>query len=202
MGAIKSVTGEAIVRTPQRVIEAIRLYSELYGTMVEAGFPGELRDVKAEAGEKPSPPSVLQVATWNEYGTDTAPPRPFMRQAITRHKQVLSATMAKVVKGYANKREKNRDAMFVRIGVMLRGAIQETIRHGEFPDNADLTKMIKGSRPRKTFLEAVKALRAKDPEPVPQGTRPLIDTGQMRQSVRWRVRRAGRIVAESGGGGR
>jgi len=205
MGAIKAgikaATGAALVRTPQRVIESVRRYSEVQGLVVEAGFPGELRDVAAKGDDGPNPPSVLQVATWNEYGTDRAPPRPFMRQTITRHQRTLREALARAVRDYGGQRGSRQiDRIAARLGVMLRGAIQETIVGGDFQTNADLTKMIKGSRPRKTYLEAVAALRAG--EPVPQGTRPLIDTGQMRQSVRWRARLAGRVIAESGGGGR
>jgi hypothetical protein len=199
MGALKAATGAALVRTPLRVVEALRRYSEVQGLVVEAGFPGELRDVKAKGDDGPNPPSVLQVATWNEYGTATAPPRPFMRQTITRHQRTLRDALGRAVYDYGRQRgSQGLDRIAARLGVMLRGAIQETIVAGDFVPNADLTKMIKGSRPRKTFREALAALRAG--EPVPEGTRPLIDTGQMRQSVRWRARLAGRVIAQAGGG--
>jgi len=184
------------MKQPLRVIEALRRYSEVRGLVVEAGFPGELRDVKAKGDDGPSPPSVLEVATWNEFGTTTAPPRPFMRQTVTRHRVTLRSQLAQAIRDYGVSRTPI-ERVAARLGVVLRGAIQETITAGKFEDNADLTKMIKGSRPRKTFKEAISALAAG--EPVPSGTRPLIDTGQIRQSVRWRARLAGRDIGASGG---
>jgi hypothetical protein len=120
---------------------------------------------------------VLQVATWNEYGTATAPPRPFMRQTITRHQRTLREALGRAVYDYGRQRgPKNLERIAARVGVMLRGAIQETIVAGDFVPNAPYTIAMKKS------------------------SRPLIDTGQMRQSVRWRARLADRVIAQSGGG--
>lgn len=195
VGAVIPASTGRQIRTQLRVIEALRRYSEVRDLLVEAGFPGELRSEPAD-GEAANPPSVLQVAVWNEFGTRTAPARPFMRQTLTRHATVLRNELARALLEYGRQRGPSVDRIGARLGVMLRGAIQETIRGGDFRDNADLTKMIKGSRPRKTFREAIAALAAG--EPVPGGTRPLIDTGQMRQSVRWRVRLAGRVLGSGG----
>ena len=184
-----------VIRTPDRVIEALRRLSEVQGLTVEAGFPGELRQVPAQGDDSGTPPSVLQVAAWQEFGTGTAPPRPFLRETLTRHRVALRGALAEGLRAYGSLRSP-LDPIAARLGVMLRGAVQETIRGGAFADNADVTKMIKGSRPRKTFKEALAALA--DGEPVPSGTRPLIDTGQMRQSVRWRVRLAGRTISSGG----
>lgn len=183
------------VKLPVKVYEALARYHSIGGMVVEAGFPGELRDVPAE-GDDPQPPSVLQVAAWNEFGTKTAPPRPFMRQTMTRHRVVLRSSLAAAVYAHGNAGTPI-EAVAARLGVMLRGSVQETITAGTFKDNAPLTKMIKGSKPRKTFLQAIGALAAG--EPVPGGTRPLIDTGQMRQSVRWRARLGSREIGTAGG---
>ncbi len=181
MGAIKAgikaATGAALVRTPQRVIESVRRYSEVQGLVVEAGFPGELRDVAAKGDDRSNPPSVLEVATRNEYGHERTPPRPFMRQTITRHQRTLREALARAVRDYGGQRGSRQiDRIAARLGVMLRGAIQETIVAGDFVPNAPYTIAMKKS------------------------SRPLIDTGQMRQSVRWRARLADRIIAQSGGG--
>jgi uncharacterized protein YjiS (DUF1127 family) len=163
------------MKQPLRVIEALRRYSEVRGLVVEAGFPGALGQVpsKGHEGEGP-PPSVLQVAVWNEFGTETSPPRPFMRQTVTRHRVVLRSQLAQALRDYGVSRTPI-ERVAARLGVVLRGAIQETITAGEYIPNAPYTIARKKS------------------------SRPLIDTGQMRQSVRWRARLAGREIGASGG---
>lgn len=197
MGSLVAAVTVAIKRTGDDVgalLERLRANASL---SIEAGFTQDTPPRQGEGGE----PSMLQVAAWNEFGTKTSPPRPFMRQTIPRHKADLRRWVRGALKAWV--RAGGTEQGIARVGVeggnRLRGAVQETITRGDFKPNADLTKMIKGSRPRKTFLEAVEALRRGDP--VPGGTRPLIDTGQMRQGVRWQMVRGGRVTDRSGEGG-
>lgn len=163
-----------VTKRPLRVIEALRRYSEVRDFVVEAGFPGELREVASKGSDSDQPPSVLEVATKNEFGDgERVPARPFMRQTMTRHRATLRNELAIALRDYGNGRG-SLDKIAARVGVMLRGSIQETITYGTFVPNAPYTIAKKGS------------------------SKPLIDTGQMRQSVRWRARLARRSLGAGG----
>lgn len=108
---------------------------------------------------------VCQVATWNEFGTTHIPPRPFLRQSVENRKSEISSYMAaqkkKFLKGTGAKNILNE------IGLFQKKNVQAEITEGSFVPNAPSTIKIKGS------------------------SRPLIDTGTMRQSVQYFVTKKG-----------
>lgn len=126
-------------------------------TRITGAKAGYLSNDKGEIPyEEPNPPTLEEVALWNEYGTERIPPRPFLSRALksatTRCNKLVQARM-----------EENADMEQIakEIGVELQGAIYEQIDSGHFVPNAPATIRRKGS------------------------SRPLIDTGNLRQSVHW-----------------
>ena len=122
---------------------------------------------EGERGSKPYEDglTVAQVAAFNEYGTSTIPARPFMKQAWENHgnelKQACQQANNMILNG---KTAENAAAMLGAYGVRL---IQEEIVDGGFAPNAPST------------------IRKK------KSDTPLIDTGNMRQSVKYVVKRGG-----------
>lgn len=107
--------------------------------------------------------SVLDVAAWNEYGTENAPARPFMRQTLEDYEdQIISRGQSQFKKGLNG--DKNAQTTFNAMGTYVKGCIQKEIRDGEFEPNAPSTIAKKGS------------------------DKPLIDTGRMRQSVTYVIK--------------
>lgn len=105
---------------------------------------------------------MAQIAFDNEFGTKNAPARPFLRTSFDENRQrinnVISGEYDKVVNGISTvKRSLNLIGLF---GVDL---IQQKIRAIHFPPNSPRTIAIKKS------------------------SKPLIDFGQMIQSVRHKV---------------
>ncbi len=104
------------------------------------------------------PIPIAQVAFWNEFGTKTMHPRPFMRNTIAKHSGEWGDNLAVALKTnqfYAN------SALRV-MGEVIKDQIQTTIN--EWPaDNAPLTIAIKGFN------------------------KGLVDSGQMRDSVGYQV---------------
>ena len=121
----------------------------------------------------PTGTQVAAVAAWLEFGTagreprrggwgGPIPERPYFRAAL---RTVRSDVLALV------REELDADTLRVdsgladRIGAMVAGAIQSSITDGDWKENSELTKKLKG----------------------PSKTKPLVDTGQLRQSVSWAV---------------
>lgn len=108
--------------------------------------------------------TLAQIAAWNEFGTPTIPPRPFMRPTIdsqgSKAEQMLSQEIEKIFQG---KKKANIMTALGRVGAFLAGAIQRKITTLKRPPNAPSTIKKKGS------------------------SNPLIDTGAMRQAVGFKV---------------
>lgn len=108
--------------------------------------------------------TVAQVAAWNEYGTEHMPSRPFMRQTVKENESKINnfanAEAAKAVVG-----SQNLGMSLERTGMFIKSAIQNEITDGSFTPNAASTIRKKGS------------------------SKPLIDTGRMRQSVQYEITR-------------
>lgn len=106
--------------------------------------------------------SLVEVAARNEFGSDTVPPRPFMKQSFETHEQQLKKVCQEAAKGVCN--GGSVQEALNQIGVAAKGAIQEEIRDGDFAPNSLSTIKAKGS------------------------SHPLIDTGHMRESVNYEIR--------------
>lgn len=108
--------------------------------------------------------SVAQVAAWNEYGTTRMPARPFIRTTFSRDRDKIQNYLSAEVKKMIETGDIDAEATFNRIGAYSKSLVQKNIREGPWVPNAPSTIRKKGS------------------------SRPLIDTGQMRQSVQYVVR--------------
>lgn len=128
------------------------------------GFPSEK--------DKPHPTTqgmtVAQVAAANEVGSapgvfPIVPARPFMAQTVQKYgprfKEEQKNLLAMISKG-----EMSTKVALNRLGSLGASSVKETIADGDFAPNAPYTAARKGS------------------------SKPLIDTGAMRQSVTWVVR--------------
>lgn len=109
--------------------------------------------------------SVAEVAAYNELGTSDTPARPFMKQSFEKHEKELQTACDQVNKAIVagSSAEKALNVL----GATVKGIVQEEIVDGEFAPNAPSTVKKKGSE------------------------KPLIDTGHMRQSVNYVVKKRG-----------
>lgn len=108
---------------------------------------------------------ICDVAAWNELGTERMPSRPFLRKSVDENKEkiggFLDETMELVLDGYPVKQALSD------IGIFQKDLIQEKITEGDFEPNRESTIRKKGS------------------------DKPLIDTGRMRQSVNYVIKKKG-----------
>ena len=102
-----------------------------------------------ENSKYPDGTPVPLVAFWNEYGTRTAPPRPFFRDTIEQNKKNWSE---KVVSDA--KKGLNVTQILGSVGLLMQTNIQTAIMTFTDPPNADSTVSKKGTNSplRETML--------------------------------------------------
>jgi len=108
---------------------------------------------------------MADIAMFNEVGTVRIPARPFLRQSVDGNVDKVKSAMAKQAQAIA-KGGNAQDALNA-LGVMQKGLVQGSMSRGSFAPNAPSTVRKKGS------------------------SKPLIDTGKMRQSVSFVVQPKG-----------
>lgn len=148
-----------------------------------------------ETAKYPDGTSVAVVAAANEFGNPAVgvPSRPFFRNAISengRWEKPCGEAMAAVTKGKIE-----LDAAFNQLGLLVSADVKQSITDGNYVPLSQAT--IDGRMARKTqgidnALEndaSNPKLLAKKKEKLASGvaTKPLIDTGQMLQSVTYSV---------------
>jgi hypothetical protein len=106
--------------------------------------------------------SILEVAIFNEFGTEHTPERSFIRAYVDENQDKirgwLKALMPSVIKG-----ARTREQVLQLIGVKMVAEIQARISSGISPANAPGTIIRKGS------------------------STPLIDTGALRSAITFKV---------------
>ena len=128
----------------------------------------ELKDLEVVIGYQAGQASeangvdMVDVAMWNELGTSRSPSRPFMRDSVDKHRNEIQSFMDKTAQSVV--RGMNGKEALQQIGIFHKDLIQNEIKTGSFKANAEATIKKKGS------------------------SKPLIDTGHMRQSVNFEVR--------------
>jgi len=124
---------------------------------------------------------VAQVAQWDEFGTKSAPPRPFMRQTINDNQDKWGPDLAKALQAT----DYNVAAALDIVGERIASQIRDTIMYAEFKPNSDLTNLLKDRYPKgdygtAEFLKAVSDLkngaRGRD-------GKPLVWSGKLLESI-------------------
>lgn len=136
---------------------------ELSQMQVRVGFQ---RGKKHKEKGKRAGADLVDIALYNELGTDTIPSRPFLAQTVDQQGEAIKQASAEMVVQVVEGKMKGKQAL-KNIGVLVKGAVQHQMVEGEFVPNAPSTVQRKGS------------------------DKPLIDTGQLRQGVSYQICRKG-----------
>lgn len=115
--------------------------------------------------------TVAQVAYWNEYGTENAPPRPAFRLAMEQNNATITQALERATKVIVDSTTKSSTEnpksvakkTMSQVGLLVQGMIQQSITDLKDPPNAPRTIAMKGS------------------------SNPLIDSGQYRKSITYAV---------------
>lgn len=108
---------------------------------------------------------MAQIAMWNELGTSTSPSRPFLRMSVDENASDINTMCGKQLKTITE--GGTAEQCLKQVGVFGVSLVQEKIVSGSYAPNAPSTIKKKGS------------------------DKPLIDTGRMRQSVKYVIRKKG-----------
>lgn len=139
-------------------------YKKLVTTILDVGFPGIKVGILEKEGADvyDDATTVLDVAIWNEFGTQDIPARSFIRAWVDADKPAIIRTLQGLLKKVIAKKLEEDQAM-EQFGAWCVGRIQQRMARGIPPKNAPSTIRQKGS------------------------SVPLIDTGQLRSSVTYEV---------------
>ena len=126
---------------------------------VAAGVTGK----KAEERHQDDPLTVAEVATYNHFGTDTIPARPFISATVDKNRGKIESTQKRLLKIVLAGKLTPKKALDT-LGVGIVGMVRQAINQGFPPPNADATVEKKGS------------------------SQPLVDSAQMKGAVDHEVR--------------
>lgn len=130
------------------------------------GFQGPQALRAAEDGA-----TVVEIAVFNEFGTESIPARPFLSSAMDMGQDQLSSLTADLLLKISGGDMKARAAA-ERLGILAQSLVRKRIVELDTPPNSAATVRLKDS------------------------SNPLIDTGQMMQSVTYVVREGSTAVAQ------
>lgn len=126
----------------------------------------EVRVGYQEGAKYPDGTPVVQVALWNELGTVNSPPRPFIRNTVDNNEAKIQSKLKSCASELAD--GATAEKILNELGVYAKGLLQKEIKNGEYAPNAPSTVAKKGS------------------------AKPLIDTGLLRQSANYVIKKGGR----------
>lgn len=109
---------------------------------------------------EPNAPYMEKIAFYNEFGTENIPARPFLRRAQANVNKKGQMWLKALMDGGDTVEQAMK-----KIGVRMQAEIKTQITRGDFTPNAPSTIARKGS------------------------SRPLVDTGNLLQSVHWGLRK-------------
>ncbi len=129
--------------------------SKLPGSSVKVGIQSDAGAHKGEGSDA----DMVDIAIWNEFGTKRIPKRPAHSQAFDKHRSDMDAMIAAGYDAIITGRTTVEKALGL-IGLKFTGLVQKQVRDFSDPPNAPATIAKKGV------------------------DNPLIDTGQMINSIR------------------
>lgn len=145
--------------------EGVRFYAEVERLKENEVFVGFQAGHAAHSSDSGTTIDMASVAAFNELGTSTSPSRPFLRTTVDENEDKIVAMGERAARELAT--GGSAEQVLNKVGVFNVTLVQKTIVSGSFAPNAPGTIRAKGS------------------------SKPLIDTGQMRQSVHYVIRGKG-----------
>lgn len=168
------ITAKVIRRNAVWDKELLRLLPRLADKEIAVGFPKGKDELAADHPGYGEGVSIIDVAAWNEFGTETQPRRPFLAQSREALEKMFRAGQSGPLKSaIKNGSSANVGSALDRIALSAEAVVRQQITDGEYEENAPLT--VKRKEHGKKGIQ----------------TRPLIDSGDMRKYVTAVVRKAG-----------
>lgn len=142
---------------------AVKRTHDLHGKGVKVGYQVGKNKAKSSDGKTVD---ALDIAIWSEYGTRTAPARPFLHQTATKNKTTVGTAMSRIAAAVQAGTGRTTDSLLGELGEFYVALIRREIASGDFAANAPSTVKRKKS------------------------SKPLVDTGRvLSPAVRWEIER-------------
>ena len=126
---------------------------------------GKQQDEGNTSEKKKPPADLIDIAMWNEFGTEHIPSRPFMRDSVDKHIPAIEHMLKAQEEAFLNGTSARK--VLEGVGLFQKDLVQTEIDQGDFVANAESTIRRKGS------------------------DKPLIDTGDMRKLVNFWIGKKG-----------
>ena len=178
---MRGETSDSWTEVGRKIVHEIGVAAR--GPVVATGFPHE----QAEEERTEGGATNAEIAIFNEFGTETSPPRPFMEIAYTTNRVkmrgMINGLLVQIGEGKLTVAEALK-----RVGVAHVGQIKEVIGTNVPPPNDPDTILRKL---KKAGFKVVPGATDGGKDAAGSVTT-LIDTGQMRQSTGFEVRMGGK----------
>lgn len=145
--------------------EGKKFYAELEKLKQNEVFIGYQAGHAKHTDEDGNTADMAEIAMFNELGTENSPPRPFLRMTVDENKEKINQFVETQTKRIAQ--GASAEQCMKQMGAFGVSLVQEKIGSGTFEPLKESTIKAKGS------------------------DKPLIDTGQMRQSVHYVIKKGG-----------
>ena len=163
----------------------------LSGKAVYVGIPDSTAGRTPEEGEK-SPASNAVIGYVQETGDPerNLPARPFLVPGVESAEDAINGRLAKAGVAAMDGNVEVVNASMEAAGMAAASAVKRKINSGEFDPLSEATLKARARRGRKGAKKEL-ARRAAGEDPGTEFARPLVDTGQLRNSVTYVVRKNG-----------
>ncbi|WP_079218927.1 hypothetical protein [Herbaspirillum robiniae] len=153
----------------KQVLEAI---SGLVGKDVLVGIPDSAPERRTDESGEPTPPSNAVIGYIQETGSpaNNIPPRPFLVPGVAEVQDAISTRLGKAASAALAGDKDGAEVQMGRAGLQAQNSVRARINNGVMPELKDSTIANRLRRGR-------------------TGTVPLIDTGQLRNSIIYVIRK-------------
>lgn len=168
-----------------------KLQAVLRGVAEKVSKDKVLRVGFLETAKYPDGTNVAQVAFWDEYGTKSAPPRPFFRTVIAEKSDGWGRALGRALKD----NDYDADRAFALVGTGIKDQVVTSIVNTAAPALSPVTVMLRGMRSNDPSLVVTGKVVGEAAARVAAGKtnygandKPLIDSGDMQRSVDFDIR--------------
>lgn len=179
-----------LVKKTDRLSAVIKSLNALTSREVLVGVPGTTAERREDADEPQGPMNNATLAYIHEHGSPAAniPARPFVHPGIEDARDRIAANLGKAAGAALDGQQGKVTTFLDRAGLAAQNSIRAKINSGEFAPLAEATLRARAARGRKGAAAEL-ASRAAGNAPSNETARPLIDSGQLRNSITYVLRR-------------
>lgn len=169
------------------VLKVIKAINALTGKQVLVGIPQTTTD---RQDEEQGAMNNATLGYIHEHGSpiNNIPARPFLVPGVQDVEGKIGERMKKAGKAALDGDKSKAEEELEKAGLVAQNSVRDRLTNGDFAPLSEATIRARARKGRKGAIEEL-ASRAAGNEPNPANVRPLIDTGQLRQSITYVVRK-------------